>query len=74
MPALDLVPVARNPLAARGRFAPDAADPKEIVARLVPAPIARYPLDILPSRFLVGRDFLDRPGGSLGMTGPAAGS
>ena len=40
------MPVAGDPLPARGRLAPDAADPDEVLAGLVPAPVAGDPLDV----------------------------
>ena len=63
---VDLVPVAGHPLAVGRRLAPDAADPEVVVARDVPAPVARDPLDVLAGRLLVGRHLLDRVGRLLG--------
>ena len=64
------MPVAGDPLAARRRLAPDAADPQVIVPRGIPRPVARDPLDVLARRLLVRRHLLDRVRRPLGTTAP----
>jgi hypothetical protein len=57
-----LSPVARHPLAIGRWHSPHPADPDEIVAVLVPAPVAWDPDRILILRLLVRRDLIDRVG------------
>ena len=72
--SLDLVPVAGHPLPARRRLAPDAADPEEIVAAGVPAPVPGDPLDVLPRGLLVGGISSTGAGGCLATVSPGLGS
>jgi hypothetical protein len=57
-----LGPIARHPLAIGRRHTPHPTDPDEIVAVLVPAPVAWDPDRILILRLLVRRDLIDRVG------------
>ena len=52
-------PIARNPTQPRRQLAPDAANPQEIVAIVVPGPVPWNPDDVVPFRFEVGSDFRD---------------
>src|SRR5581483_521315 len=62
LPALaSLTPVARHPLLAWWRRTPGTTDPEEIVAILVPGPVAADPHDIA-FRLLRRRHFLQRHG------------
>jgi hypothetical protein len=61
--AVDTVPVSRHPAAIRRWDAPEAADPYEIAALVVPGPITRDPLDVVPLGFFIGWNFVDWIGG-----------
>ena len=54
-----LAPITGHPLAARRQIAPDAADPKEILPLVVPAPVAGDPRDVGPLQSLFRRQFFD---------------
>ena len=58
--AVHLQPVARHPISARRRVAPAAADPDEVIAVLVPRPVAGHPDDVCAGGFFGGRHFLNR--------------
>jgi len=54
-----LAPVPGDPLAAGRQGAPYPADPQEVVALVVPCPIARDPGNVVSFRLLIRRQFLD---------------
>ena len=54
-----LAPITGYPLAARRQGSPDAADPKEIVPLVVPAPVTGNPRNVGPLRSLFRRHFFD---------------
>ena len=64
--ALHLTPRTGHPDAARRRRSPETANPDVLRVLIVPVPVARHPLNVVPLRLLVGRQFLDGVGRLLG--------
>lgn len=69
----NLPPIARDPSAARRHITPGAADPKKVIALVIPTPIARNPCDVVPFRPHVGRHFFDGVGRRFGHHDPRLG-
>src|SRR6185503_15181124 len=59
------LPVTRHPVLAGRRSPPGTADPEEVLALVVPGPVAANPIHI-PLRFLLGRHLIERRGRSFG--------
>src|SRR5262249_12540757 len=70
--ALDLLPVAGQPVALRGRPPPEAAHPDEVVLLVVVAPVAGDPEGAF--RLLLGRHFRHRVGRPPGHHGRSLGA
>ena len=65
MTALGLRPVSGNPPLTGRNDSPDTADPVEILALIVPGPVAGNPLHVFTFRRVFRRDFLNRLGRPL---------